>query len=65
MAKQDVKSYVLSRARTLIKEIAKHKGGEENTELKSAEDRLSEVKNMASNFGVKTKEIEKIEQEYL
>ena len=58
MAKQDVKVYVLSRLKTLLKKLANNK---EDVEIPI---RILEVKNMASNFGIKFKEIEKIESEF-
>ena len=63
MAKNDVKMYVMSRLSTLFKELEAVKGDAEKT--KNTEERIDEVKNMASNFGIKTKEIEKLEAEIL
>jgi len=56
MAKNEIKSYVISRLKTLksdhTKEIKKGKSGED------IDERIDEVKNFASNFGIKTKDIE-------
>lgn len=63
MAKNDVKMYVLSRLTTLLRELKSHKT--ESDKKEKLEERIDEVKNIASNFGVKTKEIEKLEAEIL
>jgi hypothetical protein len=62
MAKQDVKIYVLSRVRTLLRKLADNKNDAELATQTPI--RIEEIKNMASNFGIKTKEIEKIESEF-
>jgi len=56
MAKNDIKSYVISRLKTLKKELDKNVA--EGGNGKDEELRIKEVKNMASNFGVRTKDIE-------
>ena len=61
MAKNDVKNYILSRFTTLNRELGKNK--DDLLMTSSLNSKIEEVKNMASNFGVKTKELDKIKAE--